>query len=145
MVVRVRSNTFHETISLLGNCPSLFRLGLIVTSIKLVDGGNLIDMYRWNEQKFTAFFVDLVRRLTKLTALLAVLPGAPQSLCIAATATLENIFRPERPCFCVQITDSLQTSNPPNLPQCHFQTLALDPPPLVGALPFHLLSQDNYY
>ena len=106
MVVRVRSNTFHETISLLGNSPSLLRLGLIVTLIELVGGGNVIDMYSWNEKKFTAFFVDLVRRLTKLTALLAVLPGAPQSLCIAATATLENIFRPERPCFCVQITDS---------------------------------------
>ena len=143
MVVRVRSNTFHETISLLGNSPSLLRLGLIVTLIELVGGGNVIDMYSWNEKKFTAFFVDLVQRLTKLTALLVVLPGAPQSHCIAATATLEKIFSPERPCFCVQITNSLNSNSPPNLPLCHFRVLGQDPPPLVGALPFHLLSQEN--
>ena len=78
-------------------------------------------MYEWDEAKFSAFFVDLVVSLPKLVALLVVLPGAPQSHCIAATKTVEVKFRPTRPCFCVQITNSLDNTNPPNLPLFHYQ------------------------
>ena len=129
-------------IRLLANCSSLVRLGLIVTSVDLADGGNAIEMYKWHQKDFTALFVDLVQHLSNLAALLVVLPGAPQSHCISATATLEKIYRPRRPCFCVQITDSLRSINSPIFP--HHRVLALDPPPLVGALPFHLLSYDSW-
>ena len=131
-------------IRLLASCPSLVRLGLIVTSIDLPDGGNLIEMYKWHQNVFTAFFMKLVERLPKLIALLIVLPGAPRSHCVAATKILENVFRPKRPCFCVQITDCLNSSTPPNLPLCHFRILAHDPPPLVGALPYHLIAQQPW-
>ena len=140
--MRVTSVYFDETMALLASCPSLFRLGLIVTSIDLADGGKTIEMYKWHVKKFTNFFAHLVERLPKLIALLVVLPGAIQSHCIAATATLEKIFRPTRPCFCVQITDMLESKSPPNLPFCHYRVLADDVPPLVGAMPFHLLSQE---
>ena len=140
--IGVTSNSFHEMIRLLSKCTPVIRLGLVVTSIDLADGANIIEMYKWHENDFTALFVDLVRHLSNLVALLIVLPGAPQSHCISATATLEKIFRPERPCFCVQITESLERKSPPNLPRCHYRVLALDPPPLVGSLPFHLVSQE---
>ena len=101
--LRVTCSNFHEIILLLANCTSLVRLSLIVTSI---DGlGEVIDMYKWNEIEFIAFFVNLVKRLPKLIALLVVLPGASESHCAAATTTLLTIYRPKRPCFCVQITD----------------------------------------
>ena len=74
--------------------------------------------------EFTSLFVDLLERLPKLVALLVVIPGAPASHCIAATWTLESKFRPTRPCFCVQITDSLDRDDPPNLPLVHYKTLA---------------------
>ena len=140
--MRVASTNFDETIALLASCPSLIRLGIIVTSIYLAGGGNVIDMYKWNEERFTAFFVDLVKHLPKLIALLVVLPGAPQSLCIEATATLEKIYRPRRPSFCVQITSELNSNTPPKLPLCHYQALCADTPPLVSSMPFHLLSQE---
>ena len=134
----VTSDIFHEIIRSLTDCHSLVRLGFIVTN-----RGKLNHMNMWRETQFTAFFVDLVRKLPKLIALLVVLPDVLPLHCIAATKTLEKIFQPERPCFCVQITDSLRSINPPSLPQCHLQVLALDPPPLVGALPFHLLSRET--
>ena len=87
----------------------------------------------------------MVERLPKLIALLIVLPVACQSLGIAATTILEIKFRPQRPCFCLQITDSLNSIDPPKLPLNHYQVLAQDPPPIVGALPFHLLSQKPRY
>ena len=136
-------DNFHEMMDLLANCPSLVRLSLIVTSIDLADGGKAIEMYKWHIKRFTNFFAHLVERLPKLIALLVVLPGSIQSHCIAATATLEKIYLPGRPCFCVQITDSLESNSPPNLPFGHYGILANDPPPLVGALPFHLLSQET--
>ena len=143
--IRVTSNTFDKMIRLLANCSSLVRLGLIVTSIDLANGWEKIDMYKWHAKKFTAFFVELVQRLPNLIALLVVLPGAPKSHCIVATATLEKIYRPERPCFCVQITDSLESGNPPSLPVCHRQVLAEDPKSLVGELPFHLLPHESRF
>ena len=125
---------------MLANCSSLVRLSLIGT---LNDGlGKMIDMYKWHEKDFVNFFVELVKHLPNLVALLVVLPGAPQSHCITATKTLETIYRPDRPCFCVQITDSLDSSSPPSLPLCHYQVLAQDTPSLVGVLPQHLLSQE---
>ena len=130
-------------IRLLASCPSLVRLGLIVTSIDLADGANIIEMYKWHEKDFTALFVYLVKHLSNLAALLVVLPGAPQSHCIFATETLEKIYRSKRPCFRVQITDSLNSINPPKLPQSHYQALSRDPQSLVGALPFHLLSHES--
>ena len=128
--------------ALLACCPSLVRLGLIVTSIDLAGGGKVIDMYEWDEERFTAFFVDMVKKLPKLIALLVVLPGAPQSLCTEATTNLENIYKPRRPCFCVQITSELNSSITPKLPFCHHKVLADEPPPLVGTMPFHLLSHE---
>ena len=101
-----------------------------------------MEMYKWHKKDFTALFVDLVQRLPKLIALLVVLPGAPKAHCIAATRILENVVRLERPCFCVQITDSLNSSYPANLPMGQYEVLVRDPPPLVGALPFHMVSQE---
>ena len=80
-----------------------------------------LDMYTWDEAKFTAFFVDLVRHLPKLIVLSIVLPVVPASHCIAATAVLESKFHSFRPCFCVQITDSLESSNPSSFPWIHYQ------------------------
>ena len=137
------SHSFDQMIRLLTYYPSLVQLGLIVTSIDL-PGGNL-NMYKWDEAEFTAFFVDLVVRLPKLVALLVVLPGASQSHCILATTTLEAKFRTTRPCFCVQITDSLDNTSPPNLPLVHFQALAHDPHPSVGDLPYHLTPFDSRF
>ena len=128
----------------LAKCSSLVRLGLIVTSIDLVDGGNL-NMYEWDEVNFKNFFVELVEKLPKLIALLIVLPDAPESHCIAATRTVENIFKPKRPCFCVQISNVLNSVNPPNLPFCHYQVLNEDPQPLVSQLPFHIISRESSY
>ena len=128
----------------MAGCPSLMQLGFIVTSVR--GDGNVKGIFGWNEMKCTAFFfVQLVERLPKLIALLIVLPVACQSLCIAATTILEIKFRPQRPCFCLQITDSLNSIDPPKLPLNHYQVLAQDPPPIVGALPFHLLSQKPRY
>ena len=140
--MRVTCTNFNETMALLACCPSLVRLGIIGTSIDLAGGGKVIDMYEWDEERFTAFFVDMVKKLPKLIALLVVLPGAPQSLCTEATTNLENIYKPRRPCFCVQITSELNSSITPKLPFCHHKVLADEPPPLVGTMPFHLLSHE---
>ena len=114
--MRVTSRTFDETIRLLADCPSLVRLGVIITSIDLVGCGQLIDMYHWHENEFMAFFVELIEHLPKLIALLVVLPGASHSICVATTKSLEAV--------------------------CHYKVLADDKPPIVGALPFHLLPQE---
>ena len=127
---------------MLANCTSLVRLGLIVTSIDLGVDGNLLNMHKLNEREFTDLFVNLVEQLPKLIALLVVVPRASPSHCFAATKTLEKTYRSARPCFCVQITNSLDSNNPPKLPLCHFKMLACNPPPLVGTMPFHLLSQE---
>ena len=119
-------------------CHSLVQLSLITTSkFQLF---NDLD-----EKAFTDLFVDLVERLPKLIALLVVLPGAAPSNCRATTFTLESKFRPTRPCFCVQITDSLESNNPPKLPLVHYKTLAEDQPPSVGGLPYHLIASDQIY
>ena len=123
--------------------PSLVQLGLIVTSIDVARGN--LNMYKWDEETFTTFFVDLVVRLPKLIALLVVLPGASQSHCIIATTTIEEKFRNTRPCFCVQITNSLDKTNPPNLPLVHYQALAHDQNPSVGDLPYHLTYFDSRF
>ena len=143
--LRVTSYSFDKMIKLLGNCHSLITLGLIVTSIDLGTDGNMLNMHKWHEHEFTTFFVDLVAQLPKLIALLIVIPGASQSQCIVATTTLEKIYKHKRPCFCVKITDSLDGTNPYDFPQCHYEVLANDPPPLVGGLPYHLLSQEPRY
>ena len=109
-----------------------------MTSIDLAGGGSAIDMHTWNEKKFTEYFVHLVEHLPKLIALLVVLPGAPQSLCFEATATLEKKYMPRSPCFCVQITSDLKNNTTPKLPFCHYRALCADTPPIVGAMPFHL-------
>ena len=140
--MRVTSRTFDETIRLLADCPSLVRLGVIITSIDLVGCGQLIDMYHWHENEFMAFFVELIEHLPKLIALLVVLPGASHSICVATTKSLEAVYRPQRPCFCVQITSELESKTPPKFPLCHYKVLADDKPPIVGALPFHLLPQE---
>ena len=129
------SQFFAEAIRSLSCCSSLVQLGLITTS-----------EFQWykDEAKFTALFVDLVERLPKLIALLVVLPCVSQSLCTAATAALESKFRPTRPCFCVQITDSLDSDNPPKLPFAHYKTLAHDQLPSVGGLPYHLTPDQIY-
>ena len=119
-------------------CHSLVQLSLITTSkFQLF---NDLD-----EKAFTDLFVDLVERLPKLIALLVVLPGAAPSNCRATTFTLVSKFRPTRPCFCVQITDSLESNNPPKLPLVHYKTLAEDQPPSVGGLPYHLIPSDQIY
>ena len=123
--------------------PSLVQLGLIVTSIDVARGN--LNMYKWDEAEFTDFFVDFVVRLPKLIALLVVLPGASQSHCVVATTTLEAKFRITRPCFCAQITDSLDNTNPPNLPLVHYEALAHDQHPSVGDLPYHLTSFDSRF
>lgn len=138
--MRVVSRPFDQLIRLLAYCPSLIQLGLIATSVQ-----QKLDMYSWNTTEFTAFFIDVVEHLPKLVALLVVLPDAPISLCRAATSTLEVIFRPTRPSFCAQITDSLDNTNPPSLPLIHYQTLARDPSPSVGELPFHLTLSNSRY
>ena len=120
-------------------CPSLVQLGLISTSTVEM------DMCYLDEAEFTELFVDLVERLPKLIALLVVLPGASPSNCIAATSTLESKFRLTRPCFCVQITNSLDSDDPPKLPLVHYKTLAEDQPPSVGGLPYHLTPTDQIY
>ena len=130
------SDFFAESIRSLSCCPSLVQLGFITTSKFPFDN----DL-----TKFTALFVDLVERLPKLIALLVVLPCVSQSLCTAATAALESKFRPTRPCFCVQITDSLDSDNPPKLPFAHYKTLAHDQLPSVGGLPYHLTPSDQIY
>ena len=138
--MRIVSKAYDKLIWLLIYCPSLIQLGLIATSVHCG-----LDMYTWDEATFTAFFVDLVRFLPKLIALLIVLPGVPASHCIAATAVLESTFRPVRPCFCAQITDSLESSNPPSLPWIHYQALACDPYGSVGEIPFHLNASDSNF
>ena len=139
LVFRVPYNSLDKMIRLLVTCPSLVRLGLIMTSNSF---RGLIDTYNWKEKDFVNFLVELVKHLPNLVALLVVLPDAPQSHCIAATKTLEKTYRSARPCFCVQITNSLDSNNPPKLPLCHFKMLACNPPPLVGTMPFHLLLQE---
>lgn len=138
--MRVVSQSFDQLIRLLTYCPSIIQLGLIATSVR-----QKLDMFSWDEAEFTALFVDLVQHLPKLIALLVVLPGAPISHCRAATTALETIFRPLRPCFCVQITDSLESSNPPSLPLVHSEALARDLNPSVGELPFHLTTSVSHY
>ncbi len=141
--LRVVSHSFDQMIRLLAYYPSLVQLGLIVSAIELASGK--LNMCNWNEAEFTAFFVDLVEHLPKLIALLVVLPAASESHCVAATAALKVKFQPVRPCFCVQITKSLDSSNPPNLPLVHYQALAHDPHPSVGELPFHFTPSDSHY
>lgn len=140
--IRLTSDSINEMIQMLANCTSLVRLGLIVTSIDLGVDGNLLNMHKLNEREFTDIFVNLVEQLPKLIALLVVVPRASPSHCFAATKTLETLYQPKRPCFCVQITDSLSSNAPSHLPLCHFKVLAHDLPPLVGGLPFHLESQE---
>ena len=130
------SEFFFETIRSLSCCPSLVQLGLITTSE--------FQLYK-SEAEFTALFVDLVERLPKLIALLVVLPCASQSLCIEATAALKSKFRPTRPCFCVQITNSLNRDDPPKLPFVHYKTLAHNHIRSVGGLPYHLIPCDQIY
>ena len=140
------------------NCPSLVQLGLVFTKKSrraTLSGFNrtyqqlrhMSPFYKndWEEVDFTALFVDLVERLPKLVALLVVFPSATTLQCKAATATLESHFRPTRPSFCVQITKSLTSINPPMLPLVHFKALALDQPPLVSGLPYHLIPSDQIY
>lgn len=138
--IRVVSRSYDQLIRLLAYCPSLIQLGLVATSIRIK-----LDMYSWDEKTFTKFFADLVEQLPKLVALLVVLPEAPISHCRAATAALQALFQPTRPCFCVQITDSLDSSDPPHLPWVHYQALACDPPPCVGELPFHLMTPSSRF
>jgi hypothetical protein len=115
--MRIVSEAYYDKlIWLLAYCPSLIQLGQITTSVLCG-----LDMYTWDEAKFTAFFVDLVRQLPKLIVLSIVLPVVPASHCIAATAVLESTFHSVRPCFCVQITDSLESSNPSSFPWIHYQ------------------------
>jgi hypothetical protein len=138
--MRIVSEAYDKLIWLLTNCPSLIQLGLIATTVHCG-----LDMYTWDEATFTTFFVDLVQRLPKLIALLIVLPGVSVSHCVAATAALESKFRPVRPCFCVQITDSLESPNPPSLPWIHYQALACYPYTSVGELPFHFTTSDSHF
>ena len=116
-------------------CSTLVQLGLI----------NTTQLYEWNEDKFTALLVELVESLPNLIAFLVVVPESTKSKCIEATSTLESKFRPTRPCFCVQITNSLDSNDPPNLPFVHYKALALDQPPSVGGLPYHLIPRDQIY
>ena len=141
------------------NCPSLVQLGLVFTSNKmrrttlpLLSGSyGYICVGResynndWEEAQFTTLFIDLVQRLPKLVTLLVVFPSATTSQCKAATAIVESQFRPTRPCFCVQITENLATTDPPKLPLVHYNTLALDKHPSVGGLPYHLTPSDQIY
>lgn len=138
--MRIVSQAFDQLIRLLAYCPSLVQLGLVASSVHCG-----LDMYSWNESMFASFFVELVQHLPKLIALLVVLPGAPTSHCVAATAALESTFRPTRPCFCAQITDSLSSANPPSLPWIHYQALACDSYTSVGELPYHFTTSDSHY
>ena len=70
-------------------------------------------------QPYTFYIRSLYLQQPYLVVLLLALACAPQSHCIAATKTLEKMYRPAHPCFCAKITDSLDSSNPPSLHLCH--------------------------
>ena len=134
------TSSYDQLIRLFAYYRSLTQLGLIVTSVRVKP-----DMYAWDEATFSTFFVDLVQKLPKLIALLIVLPDAPLEHCVAATTAVESAFRPTRPCFCAQITNCLDSPNPPSLPWMHYQVLARDPYPTVGDLPFSEVQSRSRY
>ena len=124
--------TFVAVIRSFSYCPSLVQLGLTITIANF-------PLDTKDEVEFTSLFVDLVERLLKLIALLVVLPGASQSNCIASTSILVSKFRPTRPYFCAQITDSLDSNDLSKFSFAHYKTLAEDQLPLASLLPYHLV------
>lgn len=93
----------------------------------------------FSEEEFTLMCKGLVENKPKLMAVLAVLPGVPASLCVAATRALEAAYRPKRPCFSALITNSLEgATETSNLPWIHCHSLAGEPRPL-NEVPLHYI------